>query len=230
MAEKLIYKQIERELLERIRSGRYLPGQLLPTEHELETEFSVSRMTVAKSMNALARAGYVERTRGRGTFVCDPLPEPAPTADDRLPGMLKYISPPSPQLNDGRFGGGTGMLEGLHEAARQTSYSVGIDFFASVEEQLEILQRYRRPLNDGYVVWPADDPRIVEMLGKLRADRFPFVLVDSFFPELVCDYVINDNADGARMMIRHLYETGHRRISYLTAPVDRVSQIGRAHV
>lgn len=48
------------------------PGSLLPSEPELSSKFSVSRMTARQAVQNLANAGLVERRRGAGTFVAPP--------------------------------------------------------------------------------------------------------------------------------------------------------------
>ena len=57
------YKDIQASLLQRIKSGEWRPGVLLPAEADLATEFGSTRVTVNRAMQALADAGYVERRR-----------------------------------------------------------------------------------------------------------------------------------------------------------------------
>ncbi|MGH8975514.1 MAG: GntR family transcriptional regulator [Acidimicrobiia bacterium] len=66
-----LYHQLERELAERIASGRY--GDGLPGELELMGEFAVSRGTVRQALERLTRRGLIVRHRGRGSFVA-PIP------------------------------------------------------------------------------------------------------------------------------------------------------------
>lgn len=66
------YQEIFLELAERIRSGAYLSGTLLPGEHRLMEEFGVSRDTVRKALSLLSRFGYIEKSRGRGSTVINP--------------------------------------------------------------------------------------------------------------------------------------------------------------
>ncbi len=63
------YKDIHNVLLDRIKSGDWQPGMLLPGEAELAAEFGCTRVTVNRAMQALADAGLVERRRKAGTRV-----------------------------------------------------------------------------------------------------------------------------------------------------------------
>lgn len=54
-----------------IRNGKYMVGEFLPTESELEKLFNVSRTTVRRAMEELAADGLVEVKQGRGTMVLD---------------------------------------------------------------------------------------------------------------------------------------------------------------
>lgn len=64
-----LYLQIKQILKEKIERGEYLPGDILPSESELQTLFRVSRITVRNAINELVFEGYVSRSRGRGTEV-----------------------------------------------------------------------------------------------------------------------------------------------------------------
>lgn len=65
------YRQIYTTLKGRIKDGIYKPGMLLPTESQLEKEFSVSRTTVRKAISLLAGEGYLKIRQGRGTEILD---------------------------------------------------------------------------------------------------------------------------------------------------------------
>ena len=63
------YAQVVAEIKQRIDRGEYAPGTLLPSEHQLVEEFSVSRPTIVKSLSALRQDGWIETQQGRGSFV-----------------------------------------------------------------------------------------------------------------------------------------------------------------
>lgn len=64
-----LHEQLRQALLKAITSGRIPPGSKMPTEEELCTALGISRPVARQAYNALIEAGYVERMRGRGTFV-----------------------------------------------------------------------------------------------------------------------------------------------------------------
>src|ERR1700723_4478810 len=66
--------QIEDWLAGQIAAGALVPGDRLPTEHDLAAWFGVSRMTLRHALAELGRRGLVTRTMGRhgGALVAAP--------------------------------------------------------------------------------------------------------------------------------------------------------------
>ena len=67
-----LYEQLRKALLESITSGKLSAGTKLPTEEELCAQFGISRPVARQAYNMLIEEGFVERMRGRGTFVRSP--------------------------------------------------------------------------------------------------------------------------------------------------------------
>src|ERR1700744_2124189 len=69
-----VHAQIEDWLAGEIAVGALVPGDRLPTEHDLAAWFGVSRMTLRHALAQLTRRGLVTRAVGRhgGTFVAAP--------------------------------------------------------------------------------------------------------------------------------------------------------------
>jgi GntR family transcriptional repressor for pyruvate dehydrogenase complex len=57
------------KLLRAIKSGAYQPDERLPTEHELASEFQVSRPVVRDALQRLRHQGLIYSRRGSGSFV-----------------------------------------------------------------------------------------------------------------------------------------------------------------
>ena len=63
------WQDIQIEVLNRIRSREWKPGELIPNETELATEFGCARATVNRALQAVAEAGLIDRKRKAGTRV-----------------------------------------------------------------------------------------------------------------------------------------------------------------
>lgn len=66
---KPLYLQISEILRNQIRKGDYAAGDLLPSEHDLMVDYSVSRNTAQRAIEDLVRDSLAVRKQGKGTFV-----------------------------------------------------------------------------------------------------------------------------------------------------------------
>ncbi len=65
------YLSIYNELMSKIENGKIKANMKLPSENELMRDYNVSRDTIRKALNLLAQNGYVQKIRGKGSFVLD---------------------------------------------------------------------------------------------------------------------------------------------------------------
>lgn len=63
------YRRIANDLRERITAGELAPGDLLPTQQELQDRYGVARMTARQAINALVNEGLVTSQQGKGVIV-----------------------------------------------------------------------------------------------------------------------------------------------------------------
>lgn len=63
------YSLVKAFVRDRIRSGEWKPGDLVPSETALVEQFQMSRMTVNRALRELSTEGLVTRARGSGTRV-----------------------------------------------------------------------------------------------------------------------------------------------------------------
>lgn len=66
------FRQVAADLREKIASGRFSPGDQLPSERDLVDTYGVSRPTVRDAVNLLRAEGLVTSEHGRGVFVRPP--------------------------------------------------------------------------------------------------------------------------------------------------------------
>lgn len=65
------YLNIYNILANKIENNEYQANDKLPSEKEIMSEYNVSRDTVRKSLNMLEQNGYIQKTKGKGSFVLD---------------------------------------------------------------------------------------------------------------------------------------------------------------
>src|ERR1700761_113651 len=68
-----MYQEIADLLRGRIESGEFPPAERLPTEADLQIEYSASRNTIRDAIKQLTTLGLVETKPGQGTFVVTPI-------------------------------------------------------------------------------------------------------------------------------------------------------------
>ncbi len=67
-----LYFQLQEILRGKILAGEYGPGDLIPSEKELQEKFSVSRITVRNAINGLVFEDLLIKKQGHGTIVAYP--------------------------------------------------------------------------------------------------------------------------------------------------------------
>ena len=75
-----LYYQLVLEIKEKIESGYYKPGDMIPKELELSSFYNISRATVHQALVKLTNDGYLRRVKAKGTFV------------NSLPEMPKFVA------------------------------------------------------------------------------------------------------------------------------------------
>jgi DNA-binding GntR family transcriptional regulator len=68
------WERVYQGVREGIRSGRWSPGDEVPSSQEFAAQFKVSQSTVDSAMRLLVREGWLVGHPGKGRFVADPLP------------------------------------------------------------------------------------------------------------------------------------------------------------
>ncbi len=66
-----LYLQVRDVLFKRIVDGRYPPGELLPSESRLASDFGTSVSTIRQALSLLVADGVLVKRQGKGTFVSD---------------------------------------------------------------------------------------------------------------------------------------------------------------
>nr|WP_246363446.1 GntR family transcriptional regulator [Deinococcus budaensis] len=225
----MLYANVMAELLEDVRQGHLRAGSRVPGELELARRFSVSRITTRRALDLLARAGIVERARGRGTFVRAALPDL-----DRVRADLGLGSP----------GGGVGAST-LGLLLPDFAEAYGLDLVRGVEaactsrgHSLLLRRTYgergaeeagvtalRRAGAQALIVFPVHGEHYNPVLLQAVLDGFPVVLVDRYLRGIPAPSVATDNVSAAAALTRFLLDLGHREIAFVSPPIENTSSL-----
>lgn len=212
------YRHIAEELGDRIRSGAYASGSLLPTEMKLMEIYGVSRQTVRSALGVLKEEGLIIQKHGSGTFVSYEGPAPAEQAADRSAaggrseqtvGVLctyisNYIFP--------------SIIRGIEKEL--SICGVGLRL-ASTENRVDLerqqLERFLRNPVDGLIVegtkTTLPSPNI-DLYRKLIGMGTKLVFIHAGYPELSGEVIVRmDDFGGGRAAVRSLTSRGHKAIA-----------------
>jgi GntR family transcriptional regulator / MocR family aminotransferase len=101
-----LHRQVYRDLVQLILSGRLRPAARMPSSRMLAEELGLARNTVLLALEQLHSEGYVETRHGSGTYVVHDLPEMRPieprrgAATRRRPPALSRRSRPFAKQDD----------------------------------------------------------------------------------------------------------------------------------
>ena len=87
---KKLYRQIADSIAAEITSGRYKPGDRLPTERDLAIQYGVSRPTLREALIALEILGLIEAKHGLGILVTRNTAAATPITDSEI-GAFELI-------------------------------------------------------------------------------------------------------------------------------------------
>jgi GntR family histidine utilization transcriptional repressor len=69
------YERVKEHIRKHIVSGRWRPGDRIPSEMTLVSELGISRMTINRALRELTDQGVLRRISGIGTFIADEKPQ-----------------------------------------------------------------------------------------------------------------------------------------------------------
>jgi GntR family transcriptional regulator of arabinose operon len=214
------YQQVVEAVKNEILSGRYQPGQKLPSEAALVKRFGASRITIGRALRELRQAGLIQSRAGSGSYV-----GPAASGDEGLLfGLL------IPNLGDTEIFGP--ICQGMSQApqARKNALlwgNIAPDPETKEEQTWELCQQYIAKKVAGVFFAPleraaANDQTNYRVISALERANIPVVLLDRCilpYPRRSRhDLVGIDHRRAGYMITEHLIKLGCRRIAFVGYP------------
>jgi len=199
------YKKIEEWIRENIASGRFLPGDKLPSESRLCEQFGISRNSVRQAINNLVHAGWLESKKGIGTFCL--------LTNRNLTTNIGFVCYYTSSYIFPRIIHGCDRVlyrTGFHLLLNQSEYDL--------DKERSILQSLKKKGVDGIIIEPiysGSEPSNRELLLELQSQGIPVILIDNYFPGADFSFIALDDRRGGQIAASYLWEKGHRKIGVL---------------
>ena len=189
-------------LREGIRSSTFKSGDKLIGENSLCEKFGISRHTARAALSKLEKEGLIVRKQGIGTYVNEDL-----YAGRKNIGVLLTYA------DDYTF---SKMLSGIEDVLSKSSHLITIALTKNkvAAERSQLLSLLAANV-DGLIVEATKSALATPNLDVYKgfSDRdIPIVFVNTYHTRLDCNYIVNDDLEGAALATGYLVEQGHRKI------------------
>ena len=84
-----IWVQLRNRLVYLIQTGRYQPGDQLPTVHEMAVNLNINYNTVNKVYRSMETTGLIMSKRGRGTFVAEAVAASEDSVESTIDALME---------------------------------------------------------------------------------------------------------------------------------------------
>jgi GntR family transcriptional regulator, arabinose operon transcriptional repressor len=207
------YQEIFETLKEGIAKGLYAPGQKLPSESALMTQFDASRITVVRALRDLQVAGLLQRRAGSGSFVTGAIKR----ASSLLFGLL------IPNLSEIEIFGP--ICQSIADSLQSLQHGLlwgNINESDEMTQSLKICEQYINQSVAGIFFAPLEfSPKNDEVnravVAMLEQARIPIILLDRCYlpypSRSQYDLVSIDHRRAGFMITKHLIDSGCERIA-----------------
>lgn len=205
MDKKLKYYDLMEDLREKILSGEVKPGEKIPSENQLSSEYGVSRQTVRKALQILQNEGYIYAEHGRGTFCSEMM---------RHTRKSKNIAVVTTYLSDYIF---PRVIQGIDRVLTENGYSILLkNTRNSRSVEARCLEELLQKDIDGLIIEPSKSHvfcRHMNLYRMLDEYQIPYVFIQGSYAQMKDrPHILLDDCRGGYLVTRYLIELGHRDI------------------
>lgn len=226
-----LYQQLYNYILDEIKSGNLKSGDRVPSEKELAEKFNVSRITSKKALEKLMQLNFINRERGRGSFVAKELPDFAEDAED-FEGENNKLLPETAWSEIGLIIADFSESYGLKLVKSIIKHCAELNCHLILKQSNGRLEEEERAIRsliqfgvDGLVIMPIHGEYYNGELLRLVLDGFPLVLIDRYLKGIPASSVYTDNRKAAHELTDYLFDLGHEHIAFLSPPAENTSSI-----
>lgn len=202
IGSKLLQEKTQAYLVEKIRQGRYKPGDLIPTFQELADKLSVSTTVTFRAVKNMRDEGWLEQGYKRRHVISERASQLVVSQKNANVAFtsrgIDHILLNSCQAIFNNMGR---MVE---------KFNINLDCILELDERSR-----EKAIDTQYDVIVASDWEL-----KDKSLNVPVISIDSWEGRKA-DYIIrSDNFKGGRLMGEYLYKKGYRKIIYWDAATE----------
>ena len=214
------YRRIETDLRDKIRTGQWPPGAMLPSRRDLAAQYRVSSVTIGRAIQPLVADGTLRADDRRGTFVADTRPTRLTPKTPVETGVFGVVA----AYETDRVSQDVVILHSMEQAWSETGRST------FVCNRTEGYSHALRPLADAIQVLldrqveamaviclDLDRVQLEEELRSINLRGIPAVCILAGELHLPIPHIFYDNRIGGYQAAKHLLDKGHREIT-IVAP------------
>lgn len=222
-----LYNEIYNDILNDIINSVYSAEKQLPTEQELQVKYNVSRITIKRAMDKLCNEGYIERYRGKGSFInkdfIKHIEENQRKGEER---EIKQNNIYGLVISDFSDSYGSKLLAGMEEVASEKGAFIVVKktLGNQANESKAIRELVKLNVN-GIGILPVHGENYNSDIMELLIKKFPMVILDRKLKGLPVPFIGTNNFEASRMAINKLILQGHKNIAIVSTNLDGTSVI-----
>jgi DNA-binding LacI/PurR family transcriptional regulator/biotin operon repressor len=211
MAEsKLSYVRVKETLRKMIAD--LPPGAKILSRPELTKKLDTSRTTVDRAISELIGEGYLYARDGSGTYVTKHIPHKGKSSE----ALLRNWGVILPDIQLDPF---PGILRGIEDEANTGNFNTIIcNSDGHDKKQNTYLKKMIHSHVSGIIIVPSiiclEDSILV--FREVEKAGIPIVFCNRGVPFIEAPKVFSNNFYGSYIAVKHLLETGYRKIAYIT--------------
>lgn len=229
--EQFLYKKIYLDLKNKILAGELEEGTCLPQTGELAASYGVSTITITNALNALKGDGYLNRIKGKGSFVQLPVKAAETITSGFDAAAERYDSPDRDKmlglvLEHVSSCFGLDMMYAMDAMAADAGYKLCVRFsYGEREKETEEIEFLKELGVSGIIVMPCHGLYYNTAILKLVVEGFPMVLIDKKMEGIPVPSVRTDNYLAMKELVDYLVQKGNKKIGFITFSENGTSSI-----
>lgn len=203
----LKYRQLYNWVVSEIESGRFVLGQKLPSENMLCMKFNISRQTVRNALDELDTDGYIERIKGKGSFVKIDYTASHPSHKKIIGVSLSF-------LDNYIF---PSVLIGIEETLQKAGYGIFLGLGHNrAQNEADFLKKALAENVSGVIIEGVKstfpNPNDI-YYQELKRQNIPVIFVNNYYSNVQSPAIILDDAALTEQITQMMIDHGHKKIA-----------------